>query len=291
MITPPSLRDGDTIAICSPAGAVDPALFAPAIEALRAQGWQVKTMPHAMERLGSYSGTAADRLADIKSAFADPQVKAIMCGRGGYGAVHLLDDLAPHVTPKWLIGFSDISALHALMQSRGIASVHSGMLRALARDHSGEDSRRLFSLLRGNPVGMELPPHPLSRPGYAEGTLAGGNLSVLSALIGTPYDALLPGRILVIEDINEPIYKLERMLWQLRLRGVLPRLAALIAGQFTGTEPDANYPDAYRMIADMCAPYSYPLYLGAHLGHRSPNRPLLLGAHHRLTPTALTPIP
>lgn len=291
MIIPQPLRHGDTIAICSPAGAVDPALFAPAIEALRVQGWQVKTMPHAMERRGTYSGTAADRLADIKSAFADPQVKAIMCGRGGYGAVHLLHELEPHVTPKWLIGFSDISALHALMQSRGIASIHAGMLRGLARDPSGEDSRRLFAMLRGEFTPVELPSHPLNRPGHAEGILAGGNLSVLSALIGTPYDTLLPGRILVIEDINEPIYKLERMLWQLRLRGVLPRIAGLVAGQFTGTEPDANHPDAYCMIAEMCAPYAYPLYLGAPIGHRSPNRPLLLGAQARLTPTSLTPIP
>lgn len=287
MIIPSPLRDGDLIAICSPAGAVDPSLFPPAIDALQAQGWKVKVMPHAMGRQGTYAAAAADRLADIKEAFADPQVKAIMCGRGGYGAVHLLQELAPCVNPKWLIGFSDISALHALMQSRGIASAHANMLRGLARDPDGEDSRRLFALLRGKPAPVELPEHPLNRPGHASGILAGGNLSVLSALIGTPFDALLPGRILVIEDINEPIYKLERMLWQLRLRGVLPTLGALVAGQFTGTEPDANYADAYQMIADMCAPYAYPLYFGAPIGHRSPNRPLLLGAHVRVAPHSL----
>lgn len=287
MITPPPLRPGDTIAICSPAGAVDPALFAPAIDALQRQGWQALVMPHAMGRHGTYAATAAERLADIKAAFAMPEVKAIMCGRGGYGAVHLLADLAPCACPKWLIGFSDISALHAMMQSRGIASVHAGMLRALARDPEGEDSQRLFDLLRGKPAPVDLPAHPLGRPGCASGILAGGNLSVLSALIGTPFDTLLPGRILVIEDINEPIYKLERMLWQLRLRGVLPSLAALVAGQFTGTEPDPNHSDAYQMIAEMCAPYSFPLYLGAPIGHRSPNRPLLLGAEARTTPTSL----
>lgn len=282
---PDCLLPGDTIAICSPAGSVDPSLFDPAIATLRRRGFNVKEMPHARGRHGSYSGSRSERLADLADALLDPNVKAVICGRGGYGAVHLLDDIyeiAGAPAPKWLIGFSDISALHGAMHARGIASVHASMLRSLADSGAEAETDMLFAMLRGEPMRYAWPSHSLNRPGKAEGMLVGGNLSVLSALIGTRYDLLRPSSVLFIEDINEPVYKLERMLWQLRLSGVLGSLRGLIVGQFTGTRADANHSSAYEMVADMTAPYSYPVAFDAPIGHSGRNIPLMIGRRHRL---------
>lgn len=282
MILPPALNLGDTIAICSPAGAVKPELFAPAIEALTSRGYRVKVMPHAMGRYGSYSADADARLGDMLSALHDPDVKAIMCGRGGYGAVELLHRLEEYVTadnPKWLIGFSDITALHALWQTKGIASVHASMLKGLAEGPLALTDR-LFDILEGRKVVYDWGvTHSLNRPGMAKGQLCGGNLSVLGALIGTPYTDYLKGanRILIIEDVNEPIYKIERILWQLRYAGILPSLSGLIVGDFTGTKADLNYSDAYAMVYAMVSEYSFPVALGVPVGHIADNHPLLLG--------------
>ena len=271
-----------TCAICSPAGAVDPALFEPAIATLRGHGFRVKEMPHARGRSGSYSGTFAERLADISAAFIDPDVDAIICARGGYGAVHLLDALDSIVTPKPLIGYSDISALHGLMHSHGIPSIHASMLRSLAAPGAAQENDMLFAMLEGKPLTHTWERHVLNRPGEAEGMLLGGNLSVLSALSGTKFDLLKPDSILFIEDINEPIYKLERMLYQLRLRGVLASLRGLIIGQFTGTKEDANHRSAYEMVSEMVAPYQYPVAYNAPIGHSGLNIPLMIGAPYRL---------
>ncbi|MCC8112410.1 MAG: LD-carboxypeptidase [Bacteroidales bacterium] len=280
---PRPLSPGDKIAIASPAGAVDPALFAPAIAMLEQQGWCVEVMPHAMGRNGTYSGTYTERLEDMRRAILDPEVRAIMCGRGGYGTVHLLselDQLPLADDPKWLIGFSDISALHGLWHAHGIASIHAPMLRGLCYAAETSDHRQtdaLFAMLRGQEAPIPLVSYHLNRPGRAEGILLGGNLSVLSGLIGTKYDLLRPGSVLFLEDVNEPIYKIERILWQLRLRGVLSSLKGLIIGQFTGAEPDANHQSIYDMIAEMVNEYNYPVAYNAPFGHKGLNWPLLIG--------------
>lgn len=282
MIVPPYLVAGDTIAICSPAGAVRPELFEPAVSDMERRGYNVRVMPHAMGSRGSYSASADDRLDDMVSAILDPQVKAIMCGRGGYGAVHLLHHLEPLVDPnkpKWLIGFSDITALHSLWQSKGIASVHASMLKAFSTGPAALTDN-LFDILEGRGSHYMWHAHPMNRPGCVTADLIGGNLSVLGGLIGTPYAGAMSrgsSRILLIEDVNEPIYKIERILWQLRHAGILPGLSGLIVGDFTGTKSDINYADAYAMVADMVADYSFPVALNVPVGHITNNHPLLLG--------------
>ena len=241
MTRPQLLKPGDTVAILSPASAVDPALIDGAVKALQSRGFNTKVMAHATGRKGTYSASAGERLDDMRSALSDPAVKAILCSRGGYGAVDMLGRLIPK--PVWLIGFSDISALHALWQSQGIMSIHGSMARHLAEFPADDPANQaLFQILcHGTQPAYSFTTHPLSRQGSVRGQMIGGNLAVLAGLISTPYDMLKPGRILVIEDIAEPIYKVERILHQLRLNGVLENLSGLLVGQFTEYRGDSNY--------------------------------------------------
>jgi len=287
MITPPTIRAGDAVALLSPASAIDGALIDGAAEALRAEGFEPRIMPHAKGRSGSYAATADQRLGDLQAAIDDPQVKAIICGRGGYGAVHLLERLNLH-RPVWLAGFSDISALHALWHSRGIRSIHSSMAKELTRRLCPDDDAnlRLFQILRtGQMPPVEFAPHPLNHPGQATGTLRGGNLAVLDGLAGTPFDLMLPGSILVIEDVGEAIYKVERMLIRLKLAGVLHRLKGLVIGQFTEYRPSADWQDMYSMISTLMADATYPIAFNAPFGHIDANLPFLEGADVTLTVT------
>lgn len=276
---------GDTVAVVAPAGAFDPSLLSPAVDVLSQAGYQVKVMPHAVGRSGSYSAPEARRWADLRDAMLDPGVAAVMCARGGYGATHLLGQLdalvsSPGYTHRWLIGFSDISALHAVMVSRGYVSVHAPMLRGLVRDASPQtgDTARLLAMLAGRPELLEFASDPRNREGVARGILTGGNLSVLSALLATPYNIIQPGSILFIEDINEPIYKVERIFWQLRHAGILQCLSGLMVGDFTGSQPDRNHTHIYDMIAEMTAPYAYPVAFGLPVGHGGRNAPMAVGS-------------
>ncbi len=278
---PHPMKPGDRIAIVSPAGAIDSMLVLDAADTLRAEGFEVEVMPHALGQHGTYAASDSGRLADLRDALMDTTVRAIMCSRGGYGAVHLLDSLSQlplERDPKWLIGFSDISALHALLASRNIASIHGNMCKNLALNIDETDNATLLSMLRGEMPVYELPADTLNRAGRVTGRLLGGNLAVIADLIGTPYDVVQPGTILFIEDLEEPIYKVERILYQMRLSGVLPRLGGLIVGQFTGYKPNANYETMERMIADMVAPYHYPVAFNAPIGHVDHNVPVIQSA-------------
>lgn len=282
MIIPRSLGPGAKIAIVSPSSIIKPQNVYNALPVLRDRGWEPVVSPHAFDRHGSFAGTDDNRYSDLAEALTDPEVDAILCSRGGYGAVHLLERLARlplEDTPKWLIGFSDISALHALLTSRGIASIHAPMAKALA-DHGGDnaDNRALLDFLAGEGLEYSLDPSPMNRSGDATGLLVGGNLSVISDLVGTPFDVIKPRRILFIEDVNEPIYKIERMLYQLRLSGVLADLAGLIVGKFSGCAPDADFASVNNIVADLTRDYSYPVAYDIPVGHVTHNIPLVCGA-------------
>lgn len=278
---PQPLKPGDTIAILSPAGPIAAENVHGAAKVLEAEGWKVKIMPHTLGRNGQYAGTDAERFADLREAFLDPEVRAIVCSRGGYGVVHLMDrleglDLA--ADPKWVVGFSDISALHAMLQHKGVASIHGSMTSHIKLGPEDPDNASLFSILRGDFPAYSFPSHPYDRPGLATGQLLGGNLAVLAELINTPYDLLRRDAILFVEDIAEPIYKIERIFYQLRLSGVLPNIRGLIVGQFTDYKPNENYSDMETMIRDMTAPYKYPIAFGAPIGHVDHNIPVIEGA-------------
>ncbi len=288
---PRPLSKGDTVAVVSPASIINPTLVDGAVEALSAQGYRVAVAPHALGSAGTYSASVADRLDDLRWALTDKSVRAILCSRGGYGCVHLLAELSKmpiEADPKWLIGFSDVSALHALMLSKGVASIHGSMAKALAL-HPADfaPNRALLSLLAGHREAVVLAgAHPFNRQGTATGRLVGGNLAVLQALMRTPFDLFAPGTVLFIEDIAEPIYKVERILYQLRLAGVLDNLAALIVGRFTEYRPDKNFSSMEQMIDNLLGQVNFPVAFDAAIGHVDDNMPLLHGAPVRLSVTA-----
>lgn len=281
IIFPAPLKKGDKIAICSPASKIDPKIVEKAIPILQGEGWRVEVMPHALGVSGTYSGTDAERLSDLRTALLDPEVRAIICSRGGYGVVHLMNELNRlplRDDPKWIVGFSDISALHALMTSKGIASIHSSMCAAIKEGSDNEDNKTLFGIMRGERPVHIFDSHDYDRQGITTGRLQGGNLAVLADLINTPFDIIVPDTILFIEDVSEPVYKIERILYQLKLSGVLGKLRGLVVGQFTDYKPDNNYPDMETMIRQMVADYDYPVAFNVPVGHVDHNIPLIESA-------------
>ncbi len=281
-IYPKPLKKGDKIAILSPASIINPNFVNDAVHVLKSQGWEPYIATNALNKSGNYSGSIKQRLTDLETALFDPDVRAILCSRGGYGVVHLLDELNKlplQDDPKWIIGFSDISALHALMTSKGIASIHASMTKHLS-EFSGkdDDAITLFKILKGEMPAYTFAHNNLNRAGSTSGRIVGGNLAVLAQLIRTPFDVFDKDTILFIEDISEPIYKVERILYQLKLAGILGNLKGLIIGQFTEWSPDANYNNMNDMIADMIAPYDYPVVFDAPIGHVEHNIPIIENA-------------
>ncbi len=271
VIIPAPLKEGDKIAIVSPAGVTRAQNVYNALPVLQDFGWEPYTSPHAFGRYATFSGTPEERYDDLEQALLDPEVKAILCSRGGYGAVHLLerlDKLPLRENAKWIIGFSDISALHALMHRHGIASIHGPMARHIARTGArDDDSQALIDILKGEMPSYTVAPHKYNRTGKATGTLLGGNMAVLAGLVNTPFDMFKPDTILFIEDVSEPVYKIERMLYQLKLSGVLGKLKGLIVGAFTEYSPDVDGRSMEAMIRDMVAEYDYPVAYGVPFGH------------------------
>lgn len=290
LIIPAPLKNGDKIVFVSPAGTVKAEFVENAAIIIQNQGWMTEIAPHALGKWKTYSATAPERYADLEAAITDKSVKAIFCSRGGYGVVHLLeqlDSLPLRDNAKWIIGYSDISALHALMHKHGIASIHAPMAKHIATfEGEDEDSQTLFDILRGNMPEYHIEPNPLNHTGTVSGTLVGGNLAVLAELISTPFDVFKPGNILFIEDISEPIYKTQRILYQLRMSGALGQLGGLIVGAFTEYNLDIDGMSMEEMIAEMVKDYDYPIAFGVPVGHVDHNIPLVESAPVTLSVTA-----
>ena len=282
MIKPQSLRSGDCVAIVSPAGALQQTeMLHAAADRLATWGLKVIIAPHASARDGYFAGSIDERADDFLAALRDDSIKAIFCSYGGYGCVHLLPRIGDEIArnPKWIIGMSDCSALLAAAVSNGNMSLHAVQCRHLAQKGGDESSEYLRKTLFGWLPQYSLPAHPLNRHGSAKGTIVGGNLSVLSALISTPYDILKPERILFIEDINEPLYKIERMLYTLKLSGVLGSLKALVVGSFSGCKENKDLGGTvYELIRRMVDEYDYPVCFDFPAGHGGECYPLIEGA-------------
>lgn len=287
MIIPPALHPGDTIAIVSPAGRVNATYIHAAKARLESWGYRVVCGKYAFGEYGNFSGSAAERLDDLLTALVDPEVKAILCARGGYGVVHLLDDISPELirnNAKWIIGFSDISALHAAWNSAGVASLHAPMCKHLSEESEEQPSTQyLRCVLAGESPQYRVNAHPFNRHGVAQARVLGGNLAVLCGLLRTRYDIFGEDTILFIEDIGERTYKVERMLYNLDMAGVLPRLAGLVVGQFTDYEEDPGMRTTmYEMIAARVAKYDYPVIFDFPIGHVACNHPIIEGAEAML---------
>ncbi len=273
------------IHIISPSGAINPEYIEGATKRLQSWGYIVTEGAHARGEYGRFSGTDAERLADLQDALADADIDFILCSRGGYGLQRIIDKV-PAITHP-IIGFSDITALH---QVSGIPSLHGLMCKHIATLQDDSEALQLFRrALKGEPLHYSLPVHPLNRLGTAEGTLIGGNLSVLYGLQGTPYslnaviDAHPEGVILFIEDICERHYHIDRMMRNLRMSGVLSRIKGLVVGQFSDCDCDPLMRcSVYDTIYEAAADYNYPILFDFPAGHVEDNRPLWLNKTARI---------
>ncbi len=281
----PALKPGSLIGVIAPAGPVEPERLAQVAPMFEAHGYRARLYPGCAERCGYLAGTDEQRLADLHAALADDEVAAIHCIRGGYGAMRLLDGIDTALVrakPKLLMGYSDITALQALWCRLGLPSLHAPMAASdIVRPGREADRDALFSTLRqglraGDVLAPALAPSSLHVPGVAEGVLVGGNLSLVAALLGTPYAWPLQEGILFLEDVNEDPYRVDRLLTQLRLAGVLQAAKAFVLGSFT----EKAAPDG--VLADMLLPLGKPVLAGWPAGHGTPHRPLPLGLRVRL---------
>lgn len=285
MIYPRPLKPGDAVAILSPASAIKNELVDSACKTLESWGFRPVVCPHCKGSWGSYSGTVDERIADIREALADESVRAILCSRGGYGVVHLLEHFEPGLwqrDPKWVMGFSDISAFHAALARDGVASIHSPMCKHLTNHPDDESSRALRAILTGTMPDYRVEPDKRNRFGVAEGQIYGGNIAVLSGLLSTDFNILRKDHILFIEDIDEAIYSIERMLYHLRLSGVLASTRALIVGQFTEYKPSKDFDNMYDMVQRIVADYDFPVAYNFPVGHVDHNLPIVEGSHAHL---------
>lgn len=296
MIIPDKVKQSDTIAIIAPATIVKEEYVKGAARVLTNLGFRPKIMPGTLgPACGSFASSFDSRLADLKNALHDPEVKAILCARGGYGAVHLLPyftDSEIRDNAKWLVGFSDISALHALWHKAGVASIHGPMAKHLSEEGSQDSSSSmLLDMLEGRRTEYTITTdsHPFNVHGVATGRLVGGNLAVLTSLAGTPYDLLdanhEEGVVIFVEDISEAIYAVERMLTRILLSGLKNRVRGLIFGQFTEYRPDRNFPDMESMIHALLSRFGIadiPMTFNFPIGHVKENFPIAEGALYTL---------
>ncbi|MFW6302205.1 MAG: S66 peptidase family protein [Bacteroidales bacterium] len=281
---PKPLKKGDRIEIVSPAGRLDPVLISAARKRLVAAGFVVSIAPHAAGRFYKYAATDAQRLEDLQTSLDNPEVKAVLCARGGYGTMRIVDQISFEKAAeqqKWLIGFSDITALHAAAYKQGMMSLHGIMAKDIVHG-SDEAVKQFLAVLGGTNDPLTINSHPMNRNGKAEGPLIGGNLSMLYALRGTPYDTDWKGAVLFVEDLGENLYHLDRIMQNLRLGGKLQKLAGLIVGQFTGMEDPEFGKPTYEIIEEAVASFDYPVMYNFPIGHVSYSRSLLHGHSARL---------
>ena len=277
----PALRPGDPVVAIAPAGPFDRPSFEAGLEII-ARRYQVHYDPGILTRQRYLAGSDARRLGELWRALADTGSRAVFCARGGYGMMRLLAGLEG-MTPvaKPVIGFSDITALHQLLQRQGLISVHGPNLTQLARLDASARAR-LFEILESEAAAGELAGVATYVEGTAEGPLVGGNLSVLTRLLGTPFLAPLEGAILLLEDVGERPYRLDRMWTHLALAGVFRQVRGIVLGEFTGCEEkDAEYSSA-DVLRELAAGAGLPCAAGFPIGHGTQNQPVPLGVRVRL---------
>jgi muramoyltetrapeptide carboxypeptidase len=286
MIRPHFLKTGDKVAIVSPSGAIDPELIDGAADLLKSWGFCPVLGKYAKGRCGRFSGTDEQRLSDLQWAMDDPSIRAILCGRGGYGTVRIVDklDFSKFAeSPKWMIGFSDITILHWAFCAHGFQSLHAVMAKAMCHYETNMGSvEAMREILMGDMSEIyNMPSHKLNRNGQASGTLFGGNLSVLYGLRGTSIDVAQKGGILFIEDLAERPYHIDRMMQNLRLSGVLDNISGLIVGRFSDIEEDPLFfgKTVEEIIASAVEGHDYPVLFGFPVGHEDINVPLVHGAN------------
>ena len=285
------LRAGDRVALAAPARAVSPEEMAPAIATLEAWGLQVVVPDGLYERDGQLAGNDSHRTALMQSLLDDPNIAAILCVRGGYGTVRIIDQLdftrfAQH--PKWIVGYSDITVLHSHIHATlGLPTLHATMPINFPTDGSPcAATESLRQALFGTPQEIVWDSHPLDRQGSAQGMAVGGNLSILYSLLGSRSQMDTRGKILLIEDLDEYLYHIDRMMQALRRAGMLEGLAGLVVGGLNDMH-DNTIPwghEAEEIVVEAVANHDYPVAFNAPIGHiGTANHAITLGVPLTLT--------
>lgn len=288
MLIPPFLQPEDRIAIVATARKITRPDITYSLEILKRWGLEVTIGKNLLKVSHQFAGTDNERLSDFQQALDDPTIRAIICARGGYGTLRIIDKLLFDKflsAPKWIVGYSDITVLHSHLHTKyNVASVHATMpINFPNNSHKAIESLR--RALFGEPLSCKCLFHPLNRNGTASGQVVGGNLSLLHTLSGTPSDIDTKGKILFIEDIDEYLYHIDRMMLNLKRSGKLAGLAGLVSGCFTKMK-DNEIPfgkKAEDIICEAVEEYSYPICFNFPVGHINDNRALIIGATAELS--------
>jgi muramoyltetrapeptide carboxypeptidase len=292
---PAALKHGDTIGITCPAGFITLKEIQPAIQLIESWGFKVKVGETVGKKEFTFGGTDEERLADFQYLMNDRSVKAILCARGGYGSIRIIDRLnfsTFNLHPKWIIGFSDITVMHChLYRNYGIASIHSKMCNSFPDDWATADIQQQQTILSikqalsGEKMKYEILTNENNRIGKAEGVLIGGNLKTIESLAGSRSDIHTQGCILFVEDTGEYLYSIDRMFWNLARTGKLSGLAGLIIGGFK-VKPDDPGEEFGKTVADIVLEkvkkYKYPVCFDFPVGHQKNNVALKCGVYHKL---------
>lgn len=292
---PPYLKPGDIIGITSPAGTIKPEEILPATSVIQSWGYNIKVGDTIGKKDFTFGGSDEERLLDLQKMLDDPAVKAIMCARGGYGSMRLVDRInwtKFKARPKWLIGFSDITVLHNHIHTHcAVATIHSKMTNSFPDDWSKAEPIQVETILSiqdalsGKKLKYTVPSHAQNKTGTAEGILVGGNLKTLETLSGTSSDIKTDGKILFVEDTGEYLYSIDRMFWNLKRTGKLKNLKGLVVGGFK-IKPDDPGEEFGRslqeIVLEKIKSATYPVCFDFPVGHQRANFALKCGVRHRL---------
>ena len=292
---PPYLRSGDVIGITSPAGYITVPELQPAISLMESWGYKIKIGNAIGKRDFTRGGTTSERIADLQQMLDDPKIKAIMCARGGYGSISIVDELnwtKFKIQSKWVIGFSDITILHNhIHRNFQVASIHSKMCNSFPDNWSKAEAVQVQTInsirdaLSGKKMNYAAVANPQNRQGSAEGILVGGNLKTIETLSGTASDISTNGKLLFVEDTFEYLYSIDRMFWNLKRTGKLKDLKGLIIGGF-GVKPDDEGEEFGRtleeIVLEKVKEFGYPVCFDFPVGHQRANFALKCGVSHKL---------
>jgi muramoyltetrapeptide carboxypeptidase len=295
-IVPEYLQQGDTVGITSPAGYITTEQIRPAIQQLESWGFNIKIGDSIGKRNFTFGGTDQERAKDFQQMLDDPDIKAIMCARGGYGFVRIVDHLnfgKLVEKPKWIIGFSDLTVLHNhLNRNYGIASIHSKMCNSFPENWNNAEPIQIETIhsIRKALVGEKLtyaaPYNSQNRLGFAEGALIGGNLKTIESLAGSKSEIRTTQKILFVEDTGEYLYSIDRMFWNLKRTGKLSQLSALIIGGFKIKPDDPGEEfglSLYDIVLEKVKEYKYPVCFDFPVGHQKNNFALKCGMKHKIS--------
>jgi muramoyltetrapeptide carboxypeptidase len=291
MIQPSKLVPGNTIGILCPAGAIPMEKVTICAQVLESWGYQVRIGKTVGTQFGHFAASDLERQNELQSMMDDPEIHAILCARGGYGLsriVSQLDFTKIKAHPKWVIGFSDITILHAALQKQGIQSIHGPMSAGFGKGDAGLPYiMALKQMLEGAVLPVQAKAHPANLLGHSKGILVGGNLCLFTHLIGGENQLDTKGKILCIEDVGEYHYNVDRMLIQCKNAGLLDGLAGLVVGSFTEMKDEAAAfgETVTEMIQRIIKGANYPICFNFPISHDLNNMPVQLGATYQLAVT------